>query len=238
MKSVGDGIWMAGAVLLVCLLLAAPAAADSPLLSNETTFTTWAHPAATALIRERPSATAAQAGALHMFTEDGAPEVYLLLREAAVPGSGDWVLLRIPGRPNGRTGWVPRTALGAFHRTVWALRVNLRLLRATLFRAGRAVWSAPVGVGKPGTPTPTGRFWVRELLTVPGHTIYGPFAFGTSAYSTLSDWPRGGVVGIHGTDQPQLIPGRPSHGCVRMRNADIERLARLLPVGAPVHILG
>ena len=69
-----------------------------------------------------------------------------------------------------------------------------------------------------------------------GGTIYGPLAFGTSAYSVLSDWPGGGVIGIHGTDQPGLLPGRPSHGCVRVRNADIRRLARLMPVGTPLTI--
>jgi lipoprotein-anchoring transpeptidase ErfK/SrfK len=74
-------------------------------------------------------------------------------------------------------------------------------------------------------------------MRVDGSTIYGPWAFGTSAYSVLSDWPGGGVVGIHGTDQPELIPGRPSHGCIRVPNRDIHRLARLMPIGTPVRIL-
>jgi lipoprotein-anchoring transpeptidase ErfK/SrfK len=63
-----------------------------------------------------------------------------------------------------------------------------------------------------------------------------PWAFGTSAYSSLSDWPGGGVIGIHGTDQPELIPGRPSHGCIRIRNPAIVRLARRMPIGTPVRI--
>ena len=67
-----------------------------------------------------------------------------------------------------------------------------------------------------------------------GNTIYGPYAVGTSAYSALSDWPGGGVVGIHGTDQPWLIPGRPSHGCIRMRNRDITFLVYRLPLGTPL----
>ena len=67
--------------------------------------------------------------------------------------------------------------------------------------------------------------------------MYGPWAFGTSAYSdTLTDWPGGGVVGIHGTNQPQLIPGRPSHGCVRVPNPKIRRLAELMPIGTPIRI--
>jgi lipoprotein-anchoring transpeptidase ErfK/SrfK len=72
----------------------------------------------------------------------------------------------------------------------------------------------------------------------PGGTIYGTHAIGTSAYApTLSDWPGGGVVGLHGTNQPQLIPGRPSHGCIRLRNADVARFYKLAPRGTPVRIL-
>jgi lipoprotein-anchoring transpeptidase ErfK/SrfK len=67
--------------------------------------------------------------------------------------------------------------------------------------------------------------------------FYGPLAFGTSARSpVLTDWPGGGFVGIHGTNQPKLIPGRVSHGCIRMRNPDIERLGRLMPVGTAITI--
>jgi lipoprotein-anchoring transpeptidase ErfK/SrfK len=67
--------------------------------------------------------------------------------------------------------------------------------------------------------------------------FYGPIAFGTSAQSaTLTDWPGGGFVGIHGTDRPDLVPGRISHGCIRLRNADILRLAKLMPVGTPLEI--
>ena len=91
-------------------------------------------------------------------------------------------------------------------------------------------------MGAPGTPTPKGRFWIRERLRGFGGS-YGPWAFGTSAYSnTLTGWPGGGVIGIHGTDQPGLIPGRPSHGCVRVPNWKISRLARLMPIGTPVRI--
>ena len=103
-------------------------------------------------------------GRLHLFTEEGEPEVYLLQEELTTAPGVSWVKLRIPARPNGGTGWVPLRALGPMHLTDWALRVNLRLLRATLYRDARPVWSAPVGVGAPGTPTPTGHFWVRELF--------------------------------------------------------------------------
>lgn len=78
---------------------------------------------------------------------------------------------------------------------------------------------------------------IRNELTRYASAFYGPVAFGTTARSAvLTDWPAGGFVGIHGTDAPGLIPGRVSHGCIRMRNHDIRRLATLMPVGTPLTI--
>jgi lipoprotein-anchoring transpeptidase ErfK/SrfK len=138
---------------------------------------------------------------------------------------------------DGVTGWVPRRALGGYATVTTRLDVDLRALRATLYRDGRQLLSAPVGAGAAGTPTPTGRFYIRDKLTRYRSPAYGPVAFGTSARSaTVTDWPAGGYVGIHGTDRPDLLPGRVSHGCIRLRNADILRLARLMPVGTPLTI--
>ena len=84
---------------------------------------------------------------------------------------------------------------------------------------------------------PRGRFYVRNKLVRYRSPFYGALAFGTSARSAvLTDWPGGGFVGIHGTNRPEMIPGRVSHGCIRMRNRDIERLGRLMPVGTPIII--
>ena len=155
-----------------------------------------------------------------------------------VYGDRVWLEIRLPGRPNGQTGWVREEQLSNLEEVTTRLTIDRRRLRATLRDEGEVVWRSPVGVGKPGTVTPRGRFWVRERLSnLGGSPIYGPWAFGTSAYSdTLTDWPGGGVVGIHGTNQPELIPGRPSHGCVRVPNAKIRRLAKLMPVGTPIRI--
>jgi lipoprotein-anchoring transpeptidase ErfK/SrfK len=95
-----------------------------------------------------------------------------------------------------------------------------------------------VGVGQKQWPTPQGSFYVRDKLTRFASPFYGPVAFGTSARSSvLTDWPSGGFVGIHGTNQPELVPGYVSHGCIRLRNPDVLRLNRLMPVGTPVTIL-
>jgi hypothetical protein len=174
---------------------------------------------------------------LRYFTEDRLPEVYVALEQAAGNDGRTWVRVRVPRRPNGTTGWVPRAALNDWHVATNFLAIDRRRHAATLYHGGRVLWRSRVGVGKRSTPTPTGRFYVRERIrNLAGSPIYGPIAFGTSAYSRLSDWPGGGVIGIHGTNEPNLIPGAISHGCVRVPNPAIRRLARLLTVGTPVRI--
>jgi L,D-transpeptidase-like protein len=188
-----------------------------------------------AAIRSGPGAHFRTVGRLHANTEDGLPEVYQVLAEQSGGRAGTWFKVAFPGRPNGRSGWVPASNLGTVHLAHALLVVSARSEHIWLYRDGRLVFSAPVGDGKGSTPTPTGHFWIREKFPVYGFPVYGPFAMGTSDYSgVLTDWPGGGVVGIHGTDQPQLIPGAPSHGCIRLKNADITRLYRLVSVGTPL----
>jgi lipoprotein-anchoring transpeptidase ErfK/SrfK len=205
-------------------------------LSNQTTITRWATSNDSYPIRTAPSSAGATITKLRYLTEDGVPEVYLVLA-AVVDSAGDpWLQVAIPMKPNGRTGWVPADYLSNLHIVRTQLVVNRKTKRATLYKGGGKIWSAPVGVGKASTPTPAGKFWIREKLKG-DNKDYGPWAFGTSAYSNLSDWPGGGVVGIHGTNEPGLIPGRPSHGCIRVRNDKISRLAQIMPVGTPVSII-
>ena len=176
---------------------------------------------------------------LRLFTEDGLPEVYQLIEQETDRYGTTWVHIRVPMRPNGVTGWVPADDLTNFHVVRALLLVNLTTKRLTLFENGKVAFRAPVGIGKPSTPTPTGRFWVREKFPVnPPVPLYGPYAIGTSDYSTTeTDWPGGGIIGIHGTDQPSLVPGAPSHGCIRLHNADITRLYRLVQIGTPIVII-
>lgn len=207
------------------------------ILSNESTFTRWAYVAHITSIRQGPIVSSPAVTRLHWYTEDGFPEIYLLLRAHWDAQGREWIKLRIPMRPNGRTGWVPRNALGALHLTHQRVVVNRRRMRLYFYSNGRLVWSAPVGVGKPSTPTPAGHFWIRERFptSVPG---YAPYAFGTSDYSTLTEWPVGGVVGIHGPYfAPRQIPGHISHGCIRLEVGDIAWLGRHLKVGAPLLVI-
>jgi len=215
----------------------APGARGSVRLSNEWTFTRWAHPARRASIHWRPAPGARRIVSTRYLTEDGFPEVYPVLRSWRDSRWHTWLEVRIPMRPNGRTGWVRRSAFGPYYRVRTLLVVSRNKLRATLYSRGRPIWRAPVGIGKPSTPTPAGRFWIREKFRTPDPGgLYGPVSFGSSDYSVLSDWPGGGIIGIHGTSEPSLIPGRPSHGCIRVRNKAVRRLWRLMPIGTPLLI--
>ena len=207
-------------------------------LSDERRLSRYAGALSRAIVRAHPSHESRGVGRLRYLTEDGPYEVYPVLESHVDAAGRTWLHIRLPQRPNGRTGWVMRGELGKLKAVRTMLRVNRATRRATLYRAGRRIWSSPVGVGTPATPTPRGTFWVRSRLrNLAGNSAYGPYAFGTGAYSTLSDWPGGGVIGIHGTNQPGLIPGAPSHGCIRVPNAAISRLWPRLPIGTPVLIL-
>jgi hypothetical protein len=213
-------------------------AGDEIKLSDETLITRWAHAQATAKIHLSPQASSRMITRLRFFTEDQLPEVYPVLGARMDSVGRRWLNIRVPKRPNGKTGWVLDEMLGQLYIVKTVLVVDRGKLRATLYKSGKKIWSARVGIGKSGTPTPRGQFWIRERLKgIGGNSVYGPWAFGTSAYSNLSDWPGGGVVGIHGTNQPGLIPGRPSHGCIRVRNDKIRLLAKLMPIGTPLSII-
>jgi hypothetical protein len=196
----------------------------------------WAHARVAIRIHARPTIASPVVARLRAKTAEGFPEVYLVLSRLVKRNGQTWLRIAIPMRPNGRTGWVVHGALGGLHRVTSWLVIDRSRLRARFLERGRTTWSAPVGIGTQSTPTPHGLFWVTELL-LSHQAFFGPYAFGTSAYASVSDWPGGGVVGVHGTSLPQLIPGRPSHGCVRLRNRDILWLARHMPVGTPISVI-
>ena len=176
-------------------------------------------------------------GRLAAVTPERVPHVLFLSRGLIDAQGRYWVRVPLPKLPNGTMGWIPREAVAQFVQIDTHLVIDRTRFRVTLFRRGRPVFSSIVGVGQPRWPTPRGRFYIRERLTGFTDPIYGSLAFGTNGRSAvLTDWPGGGFIGIHGTNQPQILPGRVSHGCVRLRNPDIRRLDRLMPVGTPVTI--
>jgi L,D-transpeptidase catalytic domain len=205
-------------------------------LERDPHLSMWSVVRRAATARRAPGAGAPVAR-LGTRTPEGTDNIVLVQRRARDARGRVWVEARLPALPNGATGWLPRDSLGGYRTVRTHLVVDLGRSTATLTRNGRPVLRAPVGVGLPQWPTPRGRFYIRNKLVRYRSSFYGPLAFGTSARSAvLTDWPDGGFVGVHGTDRPDLLPGRVSHGCIRMRNRDIVRLGRLMPVGTPLTI--
>ena len=199
-------------------------------------ITKWAPVRQATDAHERPNGSSPVVVPVSTQTPEGTANLVVADGEVVRDGV-DWVHARLAVLPDGRTGWIPRSALGGWAFVDTRVVVDRADLTLTLYRAGKEVFRTPVGVGKPSTPTPPGQFYVRDRLTAYASPEYGPLAFGTSARSPYeTDWPAGGFIGIHGTDQPQLIPGRVSHGCIRLRNAAIVKLGTLMPVGTPVTI--
>jgi hypothetical protein len=184
-----------------------------------------------------PSAASPVVAELPARASEGTPNLLPVLRSKPGAHGTLWVEVRLPVLPGGTVGWVRRRSLGPYQTVATHLVVDRARLRATLYRNGKPVFAAPAGVGTDAAPTPAGEFSVRSKLTRYASPFYGPIAFGTTARSAvLTDWPGGGFVGIHGTSQPELLPGRVSHGCIRLRNDDMLRLAALMPVGTAVTI--
>ncbi len=182
---------------------------------------------------------AAWVAKLRQWTPDQqALQTYMIIARQKIHGK-TWVLISLPMRPNGRVGWVPRSYLGAYITSDEELIIDRVARTLVLCRAGKAVYHAPVGVGRPSLPTPAGHFWITESFASED-TFYGPWALGTSDYAAraalLDGFPDGGLVGIHGTNAPQLVPGDPSHGCMRLHNSDILRLSKLVPIGTALWI--
>lgn len=202
----------------------------------------WAHPQYKAGVYRSPDPQSKRIGRLHWYTEDGFLEVYRITSRPRRGRDGQrWVRIQMPRRPRALSGWIRLSGVDYIRTSSYRLYIHRRYHVAHLYKKKGArwyrVWQARIAIGKPGTPTPGGIYWVRERIrNLHSSAVYGPWAFGTSAYSRLSDWPGGGVIGLHGTNRPWLLGGNVSHGCIRMSNPSIRALARHLEVGTPLLI--
>jgi lipoprotein-anchoring transpeptidase ErfK/SrfK len=149
-----------------------------------------------------------------------------------------WVKVLLPVRPNGSTGWVHAQDV-VTTPDPYKVVVSLGGHSLTLLKKGKNVLEAPAGIGKGNTPTPGGRYYLAQLYKPPNSKgIYGPFAYALNGYSEVLPDFNGGdpIIGIHGTNQPDLVGQDVSHGCIRVTNDVITKLANLLPLGTPVQI--
>lgn len=222
------------------LLLAAAAAASLQLVSPT------AAPAAT---RPRTSVVAeARVRSLPVYgypgakrpiarfgrrTPSGEPRTFLVAQRLR-----GWERVYLPMRPNGRTGWV-RDRQVSLKVNPYRVVVSRRHHTVSVYRYGRRIMRTKAGVGRSVMPTPAGTYFIVELLKQPNpRGAYGPYAFGLSAFSNvLYHFGAGpGQIGLHGTDYPAGLGTSVSHGCIRVSNAAISRLAHMLPLGTPVEI--
>jgi lipoprotein-anchoring transpeptidase ErfK/SrfK len=186
-------------------------------------------------VRSRPSYDGRRIAVLREFRRDYRPQVVLATGTARDARHRLWLRVPLQLRPNGTVGWIPASA-AALRPMRDRIVVDRSARTIDLFRDAKVLLHARVAVGAPGWETPLGQFYVTARF-VPDDPFLGVFAFETSAYSKLTDWPGGGIVGIHGTSAPQLIGQAISHGCVRVTNRTARQLQRFVKVGTPVSIV-
>jgi len=191
----------------------------------------------TVTVKAEPSRNARTLKVLKEFRPDFSPQYVLALsrRSNSKTGEPTWYRISVPGRPNGQSGWVPAAAV-QLRPVKKRLLVDRSQRRFEFWHGERLVRSGKVAVGARGAETPTGLFYVQSKF-FPNASILGAFAFETSAYSKLTDWPGGGVVGVHGTPWPWLLGQAVSHGCIRLHNDDVLWLRSRMPEGTPIKIV-
>jgi lipoprotein-anchoring transpeptidase ErfK/SrfK len=151
---------------------------------------------------------------------------------------GDWLRVLLPIRPNGSTGWIKRSDVNLTPNP-YRIDVDLSEHSLKVFNGDKVYLEDTVAIGADDTPTPIGRFYIRVLLQPPDqNTVYGPYAYGLSSHSeTLNEFNGGDAeVGIHGNNDASVLGKNVSHGCIRMDNAKITQLAKVLMLGTPVDV--
>ena len=187
------------------------------------------------LVRAQPSPQSKVVKVMHDFRADFRPQEMFAVGERTGADGNPWYHVSVPMRPNGTYGWVPAGSV-SLAPTKGQIKISLDRRTIDLYWKAKHVWHGKVAIGAPGRETPLGSYFVAARF-VPYHDPFlGVFAVETSAYSKLTEWPGGGVVGIHGTSLPQLLGQAVSHGCVRVANVTATKLKRYAPLGTPISI--
>lgn len=216
---------------LALLVLVVPAAASAAL--PKAGYLVQPHLA----VRTKPAVKAPQIAVLDQFRPDHRPTVVHIVATVKT-SAGSWHRVSLAGRPNGRYGWVRARYLEDVKPIRRLVRIDLssRTLQVVdLAARRRLLFQTRVAVGARGMETPTGYFYLAAGFRPKSYL--GPWAFETSAYSKLSEWPGGGIIGIHGWNDPSVMGRAVSHGCVRLTNPAILELQSLVPLGAALEIV-
>jgi lipoprotein-anchoring transpeptidase ErfK/SrfK len=123
------------------------------------------------------------------------------------------------------------------HRVVL---VSIPDRKLAVIENGNVIATFPVAVGAASSPSPTGEFQIVNRVANP--TYYRPGLVIPSGKSNPVGTRWVGLsqkgYGIHGTNAPRSVGHAASHGCIRLRNRDIERLFTMVQVGDVVQIRG
>jgi len=224
--------------------------APSVAAGGRTSTSTSAPPAVPASLVARPTGPV-----IDIYAAPGAgrplaqmPDVWLLNGDPSTPipqvflvigqPSGSWVQVLLAQRPNGTKGWVRRQSVSLLTDR-YRIDVSIGSHTMSVHYGTSLLYQGPVATGAPATPTPLGEYYVRVLLRSPDPTsVYGPYAYGLSAHSDALTTFSGGdaEIGLHGNNDASALGHSVTHGCVRMDNAEISALARILPLGTPVNL--
>lgn len=203
----------------------------------------------TAAVEDHGTLVVKAAGDVDVFAEPESGEPVKTLDATTILGTATvlvvvdgprdgWAKVMLPGRPNGSEGWVQTEGMTTFVVESF-IHVDLSDRALTYFEGGDEVLSTPVAVGSNAHPTPVGTFFVTDNVTLANpDSPWGPHALGLSGRSdTVLEYNGGdGIIGIHGTNKPDLIGSDASLGCVRVPNDVITRLHETIRIGTPVRI--
>jgi L,D-transpeptidase ErfK/SrfK len=125
-------------------------------------------------------------------------------------------------------------------RAPWTVLVSIPDRELVVLVNGIAVAGFPIAVGADDSPSPTGEFTIVSRVSNPTYYHEGvviPAGKGNPVGTRWVGLSQKGY-GIHGTNAPSSIGRAASHGCIRLRNRDMEKLFGMLRVGDVVQIRG
>lgn len=194
-----------------------------------------------AVARSAPSYQARAVGRVDTYTPLTLRNaIFPVVSQQATAAGASWVRVELPRRPNGTTGWIPSRVTKQVPLN-WRIRVVLHQRRTYVYRDGKLVRSFRVVVGARRTPTPRGHFYVVERVKIHTSWAHGLWALATSAHSNvLQEFDGGdGQIALHARGSLAAPVGTAaSHGCIRVANGTIAWMARVIPRGTPIDVVG
>lgn len=187
-------------------------------------------------MRAQPDAAARRVHVFSQFRDDYRPTIVHAIAQREDADGTLWYKVRLPLRPYGQTGWLQADGVDVYSV---AERVVVHRARRVLevYRGAKRILRARVAVGRRDRPTPLGNFYVAAKYVPVRTRLVSTYALELSAPAGLSDFPGGGIVGIHGTPATSSIGRAASNGCVRVTRRIALLLKRLVPLGAPVKVV-